>query len=150
MKMFRIFFKIIKWTIGVLVGLFFSILIYFEIKEIPIYDINLAYKFITGNSQYSQYEGIIEKLGYNKNDKLLIIHADDIGLSKSVNKASFLALKEGFVNSGSIMMPCENIDEVGKFAKENPNIDLGLHLTVTSEWRDYKWDGVAISLRYHQ
>ena len=145
MKMFRIFFKILKWTIGVFISLFFSILIYFEIKEIPIYDFNVAYKFITGNSQYSQYDGIIEKLGYNKNDKLLIIHADDIGLSKSVNKASFLALKEGFVNSGSIMMPCENIDEVGKFAKENPNIDLGLHLTVTSEWRDYKWDGVAVS-----
>lgn len=59
-----------------------------------------------------------------------------------MNKASFKALKNGYVSSGSIMMPCDYISDVGQFAIENPSIDLGLHLTVTSEWRDYKWNGV--------
>ena len=75
----------------------------------------------------------------------MILHAYDLGLSKSVNQASFKALKEGLVNSGSVMMPCDFISDVGNFAVNNPEIDLGLHLTVTSEWRDYKWDGVAKS-----
>ncbi|MDC0554970.1 polysaccharide deacetylase family protein, partial [Flavobacteriaceae bacterium] len=114
-------------------------------NEIPIYNPKVAYKFILGKTNYTQYENLAEKLGYLKTDKLLILHADDLGLSKSVNQASFKALKEGLVNSGSVMMPCDFISDVGNFAVNNPEIDLGLHLTVTSEWRDYKWDGVAKS-----
>ena len=114
-------------------------------NEIPIYNPKVAYKFILGKTNYTQYENLAEKLGYLKTDKLLILHADDLGLSKSVNQASFKALKEGLVNSGSVMMPCDFISDVGNFAINNPEIDLGLHLTVTSEWRDYKWDGVAKS-----
>jgi predicted glycoside hydrolase/deacetylase ChbG (UPF0249 family) len=137
--------KFLKWTFTALLGLIFSVFVYFEINEIPIYNLKVAYKFITGVSDYKQYEGLAEKLGYLESDKLLIIHADDIGLSKSVNDASFEALKNGLVNSGSIMMTCNYISDVGEFAIENPEIDLGLHLTVTSEWRDYKWDGVSSS-----
>ena len=124
---------------GTLVALVFG---YFEYKQLPIYNLRTATKFLAGKSNYTNYEGIIEKLGYSKGDKLLIIHADDLGLSKSVNKASFSALKKGYVSSGSIMMPCDYVSEVREFANENPKIDLGLHLTVTSEWRDYKWGGV--------
>ena len=72
--------------------LFIVILIYFEHKEIPIYNFKLAYKFIKGEQNYTQFENIAEKLGYNESDKLLIIHADDLGLSSSVNNATFLSL----------------------------------------------------------
>ena len=78
-----------KWTFVAFLGLVFSVFVYFEINEIPIYNLKVAYKFITGVSDYEQYEGLAEKLGYLESDKLLIIHADDIGLSKSVNDASF-------------------------------------------------------------
>ena len=145
LKILKYILKIIKWGIFALLGFTLTVFIYFEINEIPIYNPKVAYKFITGKTNYKQYENLAEKLGYKKTDKLLILHADDIGLSKSVNQASFKALKEGLVNSGSIMMPCDFINEVGEFAINNPNIDLGLHLTVTSEWRDYKWGGVANS-----
>ena len=83
-----------KWTFIAFLGLVFSIFVYFEINEIPIYNLKVAYKFITGVSDYKQYEGLAKKLGYSESDKLLIIHADDIGLSKSVNDASFKALKK--------------------------------------------------------
>ncbi len=145
LKILKSILKILKWSVLTLIGFIFLIFIYFEINEIPIYNPKVAYKFILGKTNYKQYENLAEKLGYLKSDKLLILHADDIGLSKSVNQASFKALKEGSVNSGSVMMPCDFIDDVGEFAINNPNIDLGLHLTVTSEWRDYKWDGVADS-----
>ena len=142
MKIIKLIIRLLKWSFISISILFVLIFAYFEYEEIPIYNLKVAAKFIYGKTNYKPYEGLAEKLGYSKGDKLLIIHADDIGLSNSVNQASFKALKNGYVNSGSIMMTCDYISEVGEFAIENPSIDLGLHLTVTSEWKNYKWNGV--------
>lgn len=84
-----------------------------------------------------------EKLGYDKDAKLVLLHADDLGVSHSVNSASIAALNQGPVRSASIMMPTSKVDEIVEFAKQNKNIDIGLHLTVTSEWKDHKWGPVA-------
>ena len=135
----------LKWTIILTLSVIGTVLLYFEYKEIPIYNFKLAYKFIKGEQNYTQYENIAQKLGYNKEDKLLIIHADDLGLSSSVNKASFKAFRDGSINSASIMMTCEKLSEVSEFSKNNPDLDLGVHLTTTSEWKNYKWDGVLES-----
>ena len=70
-------------------------------------------------------------LGYNDDTKLLIIHADDIGMAHSVNQASLHALREGLVNSGSIMVPCPWFPEIAAYCREHPEVDLGLHLTLT-------------------
>ena len=86
-----------------------------------------------------------EKLGYAKDDILLILHADDLGVSHSENKASFDALMAGAVNSASIMVPTPWFKEVVEFSKLNPEFDLGLHLTLTAEWENLKWDGVSSS-----
>jgi len=145
LKIKSLLIRLLKLTLISVTLVFLLIFGYFEYEGIPIYDLKVASKFILGKTNYQNYEGLVKKLGYSKNDKLLIIHADDIGLSNSVNKASFEALKNGYVNSGSIMMPCDYISDVGEFAIENPDIDFGLHLTVTSEWRDYKWNGVLQS-----
>lgn len=88
-------------------------------------------------------QSLAEKLGYTSEDKLLIIHADDLGVAHSENVASFLAMKAGSVNSGSIMMPTPWVVEVAAFQREYPSADLGLHLTLTSEWRYLKWRPVA-------
>lgn len=76
----------------------------------------------------------LNRLGYSKNTKLLIIHADDAGLIKSQNHAIISALKFGIVNSFSIMVPCDGFVEIAEFSKKNRDVDAGIHLTTTCEW----------------
>ncbi len=86
---------------------------------------------------------IAERLGFPADAKLLIIHADDLGMAHSVNSATFDALNNGPVNSASIMAPTPWLTEVAEMAKANPAYDLGVHLTLTSEWLYLKWGSVA-------
>ena len=86
---------------------------------------------------------IAERLGYPRDAKLLIVHADDLGVAHSVNVASMKAFETGLVNSGSIMIPCPWLPEIAAYARANPQADLGLHLTLTSEWTSFRWGPVS-------
>jgi len=86
---------------------------------------------------------IAERLGYPRDAKLLIVHADDLGMAHSVNVATIKALGTGLVNSGSIMVPCPWLSEIATYARSNPQADLGLHLTLTSEWTNFRWGPVS-------
>ncbi len=88
---------------------------------------------------------LAEKLGYPKDAKLLIIHADDLGLSHSTNVAVMKAFENKVITSGSMMVPCPWFPEIAEFVKKNPGLDVGIHLTLTSEWDFFKWGGVASS-----
>src|SRR4030095_9100751 len=86
---------------------------------------------------------IAERLCYPRDAKLLIVHADDLGMAHSVNVATIKALETGLVNSGSIMIPCPWLSEIAAYARTNPQADLGLHLTLTSEWTSFRWGPVS-------
>ncbi len=68
--------------------------------------------------------------------------ADDLAAAQAINAATFKAFGGGLVNSGSIMVPCPWLPEVAAYARARPEADLGLHLTLTSEWKTYRWGGV--------
>ncbi len=93
----------------------------------------------------AQTRTIAERLGHPRSAKLLIIHADDLGVAHSVDSASFAALDRGAITSVSAMVPTPWIAEVAAYAKAHPNADIGLHLTINSEWKTYRWGSVAPS-----
>jgi predicted glycoside hydrolase/deacetylase ChbG (UPF0249 family) len=98
-----------------------------------------AIAFLSSNAQSRT---VAEQLGYPADSKLLIIHADDLGVSHSENEASIAALQNGSVSSASIMVPCPWFPEIANYAMQHPTADLGLHLTLTAEWKFYKWGSV--------
>jgi predicted glycoside hydrolase/deacetylase ChbG (UPF0249 family) len=91
----------------------------------------------------SQNKTVAERLGYPADSKLLIVHADDLAVAHSVDTASFDALGKKAITSASIMVPCAWLTEVASYAKEHPDADLGLHLTLTSEWKVARWGPVS-------
>jgi chitin disaccharide deacetylase len=102
------------------------------------FTIVLAFLFLTLNA-VTQTKTIAERLGYPRDAKLLILHADDLAVAHSEDAASFAALDKGAIASASIMIPCPWLTEVASYAKDHPDADLGLHLTLTSEWKTYRW-----------
>jgi len=122
-----------------------TVISYFHYNQLPIYNLNLAIKFIINEQKNNDFEYISKKLGYKSTDKLLIIHADDLGLCESVNSATFESFENGSISSASVMMTTNEISDVELFKSKNINYDFGIHLTVTSEWKNLKWGGVLNS-----
>jgi predicted glycoside hydrolase/deacetylase ChbG (UPF0249 family) len=82
-------------------------------------------------------------LGYPDEARLLIINADDFGMCNSVNQAIIGTLKEGIARSTTLMVPCPWALHAMHFLADHPEIPFGVHLTVISEWADYRWGPVT-------
>lgn len=73
----------------------------------------------------------------------LLIRGDDIGSSHAANEACIKVFKEGIARSLEIMVPAPWFNEAVKMLKEVPAVDVGVHLTLTSEWENVKWGPVT-------
>ncbi len=83
-----------------------------------------------------------EKMGYPPDARLLIINADDFGMCHDENEATIIGLTQGLFTSSTILAPCPWFEEAAEFARNTPKADLGVHLTLNSEWERYKWGPV--------
>ncbi len=88
-------------------------------------------------------KAIAERLGYPANSRLLIIHADDLGMMHDVNTAIFEAFDKHWITSASILVPCPWFPEVAQWAKTHPDADLGIHLALNADWTSYRWPSVS-------
>ena len=84
-----------------------------------------------------------ERLGWKPNDVVVILHVDDMGMSHSSNLGGIETVEKGVATSWSVMMPCPWVPEIAKYLKQHPDVDSGLHLTLTSEWSLYRWQPLA-------
>src|SRR5476651_50543 len=94
-------------------------------------------------SSAQQTKTYAERLGWPKGARVLILHVDDAGMSHDSDEGVEKALTDGVSTSTSVMMPCPWVPEIVQYIKEHPNTDAGLHLTLTSEWDNYRWGPLA-------
>jgi predicted glycoside hydrolase/deacetylase ChbG (UPF0249 family) len=92
-----------------------------------------------GTPAAAQGPTVQERLGHPASARLLILHADDLGMSRSVNRATFEALEKGWITSASVLVPCPWFPEVARWARAHPEADLGIHLALNSEWTGFRW-----------
>lgn len=82
---------------------------------------------------------VLKKLGFSENERVVIIHVDDVGMCQSSAEAFGDLWDFGLISSGAVMVPCPWFLEAAQFAQQHPQADLGVHLTLTSEWDTYRW-----------
>lgn len=86
------------------------------------------------------YSGII----FSQQEKIpVLIRCDDIGMCHSVNVAAKEVLDKGFPVSMSVMVPCPWFAEAAELLKKYSNVSIGIHLTLNSEWKQYRWGPVS-------
>lgn len=81
----------------------------------------------------------VERLGFDPHERVVIFHADDLGMCHAANAAFVDILAAGAVRCGSIMVPCPWFNEIAAIALNDPEADLGVHVTLTSEWPLFRW-----------
>jgi chitin disaccharide deacetylase len=106
--------------------------------------VSLFFLFMVINAS-AQSPTYAEQLGFPAGKKVIIMHVDDVGMSYDSNEGAIKSIRDGVANSLSVMMPCAWVPGFVHYLKQHPELDLdaGLHLTMTSEWKDYRWGPLA-------
>lgn len=86
---------------------------------------------------------VLEKLGFKPDDRLAILHVDDVGMCAASLAAFDELWAKNAVTCGSVMVPCPWFRATAEWARTHPDADLGVHATLTSEWSGYRWGPVS-------
>lgn len=83
---------------------------------------------------------LAERLGFRPDDRVVIVNCDDLGSSQAANDAIRTSMREGSASSATLMVPCPWAADA---AADPPGVDVGVHLTLNSEWDRYRWGSVT-------
>jgi len=82
-------------------------------------------------------------MGLSPGERAVIIHADDVGMCHATVPAFQELVESGSISSASVMVPCPWFGEIARYCKADPIVDMGVHLTLTSEWAGYRWAPIS-------
>ena len=88
----------------------------------------------------------LKKLGFRETDRVVIFHSDDIGMCHGSVTAYQELVDFGLLSSASTMVPCPWFPATANYCRQqadNPKIDMGVHLTLTSEWDHMRWGPIS-------
>jgi hypothetical protein len=88
-------------------------------------------------------ETLAERLGFAPDDRVAVIHTDDIGMCQATVSAFTDLIDFGLISSGAVMVPCPWFPQVAAYCRQHPRVDLGVHLTLTSEYDGYRWGPIS-------
>lgn len=86
---------------------------------------------------------VLKKLGFANDDRVVIIHTDDIGMCQASVDAFAEMVEFGLISSGAVMVPCPWFPAAAQYSVAHPTADMGVHLTLTSEWDTYRWGPIS-------
>lgn len=85
----------------------------------------------------------LELLGYAPDERVLVIHVDDVGFSHGSNVAAFEGMLHGSLTCGSTLVPAPWFMETATLQEKHPDADLGVHMTLTAEYETYRWPALT-------
>ena len=90
-----------------------------------------------------EHNPLLKKMGYSNDDRVVIIHADDVGMCQSSVSACQDLFEKGGISSAAIMVPCPWFLSAIELTKNLKQSDFGVHITLTSEWKNYRWKPIS-------
>jgi hypothetical protein len=85
----------------------------------------------------------LSRLGYGPEDRVVVLHADDIGMCHATLPAYVDLLEFGLISSAATMVTCPWFPQAAALCRAQPEADMGAHLTLTCEWDDYRWGPIS-------
>ncbi len=86
---------------------------------------------------------VLKKLGLSDTDRVVILHVDDVGMCQATLSAYEDLLDFGLISSAAVMVPCPWFPQTADFCRKHPEVDMGVHLTLNSEWDGYRWGPIS-------
>ena len=86
---------------------------------------------------------VLRKVGLSDTDRAVIIHMDDVASAQAANAAYKDLVDFGLISSAAVMVPCPWFPDSAAFCRAHPEVDMGVHLTLTSEWNEYRWGPIS-------
>jgi predicted glycoside hydrolase/deacetylase ChbG (UPF0249 family) len=85
----------------------------------------------------------LKKLGLSDTDRVVILHVDDVGMCEATLSAFDDLMDFGLISSAAVMVPCPWFPQTAEYCRKHPEVDMGVHLTLTSEWDGYRWGPIS-------